>query len=779
MIIISLILISPSTVSIEMMSSQNSYKSITSEKTYESIQQNMINIDSNSQLKKFVEKENLTGEGTIENPFRLKNYTINSFRKSHSMYIRNTDLHFVIEDCQLVNSSSIGLELNNVSNLTLKESSIVNATTGLRIEGSSDNRFLNNEFKDIEGSGITLIGSSKDNKFYENKLWNCSLSLKGKSVRAESDEITENNTVNGAPLLYYRGTGERKITGPAGQIILVNSKDISIESQGLKGGTIGLQVFESRNITIDNLTIKDQNSAGINTKFSKNISITDSEIIGNFKGISVENSNSIEIDDNNISKNKKGIELLYSYNNSITSNRIISNDEKGVELKAPVSSTSDRSLSSVPYPTKNNTVSKNIIRDSGGYGIYVSGVTFQNRIFLNIIEQNRAEDEISNQPHLVQAFEDQQEDIPPNYWHSRNNLGNYWGNWTGSDENNDGIIDMVYMIKNSNSSDDYPLSSIIGPPKNIRLSPGDRISKLEWDKPRYSILDGVKKINIYRGMENENISIYKTLNGTRRSFIDNNLTNGNTYHYRLQATKDNCSSVLTPSQTVIPDGTSPTILSYDPRGEEVPVDSSITIEFSEFMRAGSVNITVEGMSGELEANGRKYTLDLNGNLSYGKKYKVIVKGKDLAKNNLEGGKFVWSFRTISKGSLVGKVVGEDGSTLEGVTISIGKEIMNYTDEKGKFEMEISPGKREIVLSKSGYESKNLKVEIKSGETNRIGEVKLEKMEGEESRVFWPMAMVGAIIGVLGIISVLVFFKNWRTEEEAVSEEEPRINPSKG
>ncbi len=729
-------------------------------------------INNNTELRKFARNENLSGNGTKKDPFVLNNSIIDGSGKSHSLYLRNTDLHFKIEKCIFRNSSSIGVETNHVSNFSFERNTVKNVTIGLFVESSSDNEFIGNRILDVERTGVAIAGASYNNSFYRNRLQDCGFFFKDRDIRANGHEIAENNTVNGEPVLYYRDAEGLSLTGPAGQIMLVDSKQIDLHNLILKNSSIGIQTIDSTDVLIKNLTIRNQKITGISCRASSNISIRGSTLSNNSQGISVLSSNSIEIRDNDIVNNDIGIELYKASNNTISSNKIASNDGRGIELKAPTDRSSIQPSEVKNYSTSNNTVKRNTITKSGGYGIYVSGISYNNRIYLNIIENNRNKSGASSKSFLSQAYEDQAGDIPPNHWYSKNDLGNYWGNWSAQDQDRDGIIGDPYLIDNSNSTDRYPLSSTIGPPQDIVIEPRNRSSKLKWNDPEYSISTEVETVRIYRGKEEGNLSLLKKLKAPVDTFSDHNLTNGETYYYRLQTVGEEYKSVLSISLRVVPDGNPPEVTEYNPTGEDVPVNTSIVVKFSEKMEKGSVNITIGEETGDLRKDGKRFVLELEHNLSYGKEYLVKVTGKDKAKNELEGDKgyFTWTFKTISNGTLVGKVVDENGTPIEGVKITSGKDVTNFTDENGRFKIEIAPGEVKLKFSKQGYLTTEKSFVVESAKSTEIGKIKLEEIKGERSRLFYPMALVGAVTLILGIIAIVVFLKNWGREDIPSQEE---------
>jgi len=172
------------------------------------------------------------------------------------------------------------------------------------------------------------------------------------------------------------------------------------------------------NSTIENCNISDCYSDGIKFDFSfsiksNNITIKNNIITNNSDGIDIDNANYISIISNIISFNDgEGISLSTS-KNVIIDNIFASNNRRGI---------------SIPYSSRN--ISDNVI--------------FHNRFINNSypwIGQDNAVDGSG-----------------PNYWYNPDiKEGNYWDDYTGIDENKDGIGDTPYEIPGLNSKDLYPI----------------------------------------------------------------------------------------------------------------------------------------------------------------------------------------------------------------------------------------------------------------------------------------------------------------------------------
>ncbi len=701
-------------------------------------------INNNTALRQFVEKHNISGEGSEDDPFLIKNRTF-----ENRVFLENIDLHTKIIESVITNSSSEGIRLNKVNNITIKNNIFENVSTGIRIEDSSKNTIKSNLIRSVNRWGIRIIGYSRDNFFYKNNLENCSFSVSELENTETRQIIPENNSVNGYPVFYLQKEKTLPVPDRVGQIIIVQFEDIEIENVSLTNATSGIQIIESNKVSLENISIRDQNAHGVYIDKSENISIENSLI----------------------KNNKIGIELRRSANNTLKHNRIINNYDNGIVLSS-TSTTLDLEDQVGGWPTKNNSIIENQINNTGGYAIELRGFAYNNSIFLNIIEKNRKDAVLNEEEMRSQAIERLSNESLSNDWYSEKGLGNYWGEFIGSDENRDGIIDEHYHIDGSESVDKYPLSSKVGPPTNFEALPRDGKVILDWNMPRYSLFSPIENLTIYRGREKENITFLKNIGDEKNGYVDENVTNNVEYFYKMRAQNKKYESISTSTERAIPDGDPPEVVDYFP-ADEVPIDSNITVVFSEEMDEDSVDISIENVNGTIEKKeNNKFIFRPIENFTYNKEYTVHITGKDIAGNTLEGDVKSWSFTTESMGLLTGKILDEDLEPLKDVEITCDKDNRVFTDSEGEFELTLLKGSRTIRFYKEGYIEEEITIEITPREEiilkDEYGdEMVLEQEEDLLDVWFWPLVLIGGMIALLGIITISLFLI--KAEEEEISE----------
>ncbi|MCW4002745.1 MAG: right-handed parallel beta-helix repeat-containing protein [Candidatus Bathyarchaeota archaeon] len=173
-------------------------------------------------------------------------------------------------------------------------------------------------------------------------------------------------------------------------------------------------------------------------------------------GISLESSNNNTLSRNNISRGT-GINLARCHNNTISNNTIIGG---GTGITLTMSSC--------------NLVFRNIITSVGSTALQFSSECFNNIIFENTFEKNTCAialcyysveearpENVYNNTLYRNSFVNNVNNVrsakgtPVNYW-DNGKQGNFWSDYTGIDNNNDGKGDTPYII-DENNQDNYPL----------------------------------------------------------------------------------------------------------------------------------------------------------------------------------------------------------------------------------------------------------------------------------------------------------------------------------
>jgi parallel beta-helix repeat protein len=197
-------------------------------------------------------------------------------------------------------------------------------------------------------------------------------------------------------------------------------------------------------------------------------------------GISI-NSKNTTIKNNIITNVTDGIQLLaYSKSNTITHNEI-KNNQIGIETFSSINNNISNNILSnnsqyniyLSTDSDTNKVSFNIM-DNSTYGIRIKA-SLHNNVYKNCIKNNdigiycccnATENHFYSNSLLNNFLRNAEENNGlTNIWYDyQNATGNYWDNYTGRDENHDGIGDTPYEIFGAGNQDIYPL---MAPPLDV------------------------------------------------------------------------------------------------------------------------------------------------------------------------------------------------------------------------------------------------------------------------------------------------------------------------
>jgi len=201
--------------------------------------------------------------------------------------------------------------LVNCANITVKDLDLSNATVGVELWGSEwiriENVTANNNYYGIylySSNNNTITNLTANNNYAGVVLFSSSnntikdsvLQNNGLVVIDSYNNIVESTTVNGKPLVYLENE-ENRVVDNAGQVILVNCANITVKDLDLSNATVGVELWGSEWIRIENVTANN-----------------------NYDGILLYSSSNNTIKDSVLQNNSYGIVLDYSGNNLIYNN---------------------------------------------------------------------------------------------------------------------------------------------------------------------------------------------------------------------------------------------------------------------------------------------------------------------------------------------------------------------------------------------------------------------------------------------------------------------------
>ncbi|MCK5476722.1 MAG: right-handed parallel beta-helix repeat-containing protein [Candidatus Aenigmarchaeota archaeon] len=240
------------------------------------------------------------------------------------------------------------------------------------------------------------------------------------SVSAEASPISSCTIID--------SSGEYQLTKN-----LVSSSTICID---IKADNV---ILDCQNYAIKGIHI--YGSSGIQIKRSSptntTIEIKNCIIRESYYGIYLKNANNNTLDYNTIIGNIEGIKISSSSNNRVLNNNISANILGGVWLE---------------QNSNNNIFFSNTLESNKGYGMWLFFTSKNNLIYNNFFNN------------LKNAF-----DQDSNFWNTTNHTGtniiggsniggNYFSDYTGTDNNGDGFGESPYYISFGSNKDNLPLA---------------------------------------------------------------------------------------------------------------------------------------------------------------------------------------------------------------------------------------------------------------------------------------------------------------------------------
>ena len=419
----------------------------------------------------------------------------------------------IISGNSIKSNKEYGIYLDDTDHSLILENNISDNGNGMCIRDSDDNTIsgnnISNNCKGIE------FWHSENNQLSSNTFIN-----DGLSFYFSYQNTVFNNTINGKPLVYLESVSDL-IVEDAGQVILVNCKNITLKKLSLSNADVGVQLLKSDDCVISENSMKN-NRIGIYLEYSNNNKISKNRITSNNEyGIDFYQSNNNIVSGNSIENNGNGTYLFSSNNNTISGNSITENIGCGIEIY---------------YSSDNNLILGNNLKSNKKQGIYLHQDSNYNVISGNNISKSYygiyfdrsnhntiSRNNITNGHWAIYLFDcsnnkiyhnnfvdnDQQVFVIPSYanvWDDDYpSGGNYWSDYTGDDKysgpnqdqpGSDGIGDTPYII-DDNNIDRYPLMKAWTPTPENR--PPTCVIKLQKDRVEINEIDIDEFFDIYVG----------------------------------------------------------------------------------------------------------------------------------------------------------------------------------------------------------------------------------------------------------------------------------------
>lgn len=461
-------------------------------------------------------------------------------------------------------------------------------SAGIRVSGARDIQLKHNNISDSE-YGIVL-DSSQSVVLTDNQMVNDGIHIWGDLIQHwNTHTIDTSNTVNGKSVHYWKDAVGGNVPPDAGQVIIANCTNVSIENQVISSTSVGIELGHSSKSRVVNNSISLNHKFGLFMSNSRNSEIESNNFISNgLHGIWLYDADNNSLEQNNVSSNN--MSGIYSWNSD--GNRIVQNVVAGNQEGIVLDAGSDRNTLSHNNATGNdqfgiliegssrnaiadntitlnnrsgiqifqaddNTAVNNVLKLNGQYGLAVQFSEGNTLATNNLINNSWSGMKLESSPgnkvfgnNFVDNAQQASESAGGSLWHNGYPQGgNYWNDYTGIDQKSgpnqdeagpDGIGDTPYAVVGGFSEDPYPLMGPAEPlqpptpPLNLTAAPEDEKATLSWSAPASD--GGLLVLNyvVYRGTELE--TQYRLLEvGDDLIYMDTGLVNGQTYYYRVAA----------------------------------------------------------------------------------------------------------------------------------------------------------------------------------------------------------------------------------------------------
>jgi parallel beta-helix repeat protein len=333
----------------------------------------------------------------------------------------------------IVRNNDLGVRFIASPNNTLYNNTITNNRQGLTVD-SDGNSILDNIIEHNRVSGILLLGVNnvlKGNKLNNNTL-NFDINPKTRIDFYNSqfvNDVDSSNTIEGKPIIYWMNKQDQTVPEDAAFVVLVKCKNIIVENLNLSKNPVEIILVSTVNSKVTNNSVEATDYVIFVHNSSAN-TIADNLVLKGGIGIFLHSSFQNEVSGNSVTDSSSGITLEFSTENIIDGN-IVLGGFIGIRLDG----------------SNENTVRKNVVKDCEQLALSFWRNASQNLFYLNSLINNTRN---------VQESRPEFQAFPINIW-DNGTVGNYWGDYNGTDSDGDGIGDIPYII-DENNQDNYPLA---------------------------------------------------------------------------------------------------------------------------------------------------------------------------------------------------------------------------------------------------------------------------------------------------------------------------------
>jgi parallel beta-helix repeat protein len=307
----------------------------------------------------------------------------------------------------------------NLTGFEIINPSISFEDMGVELYNVHNCRIINNSFKatnfytfsmiyirwggshNITGNNITARGhaihmdDSQQNIISANTISDGGIDIFGSSLEHwNTHTIDTLNNIDGKPVHYWKNQTAGDIPSGAGQVILANCTNVTIQNQVVTNTSIGIQLGFSDNITIISNEALYNDNMGIRLYESHDSVLHSNNVSYNNWGFYLDSSPGSNIKGNNVSYNEySGIYLTHSNGSLIEKNNVFFNDDEGIRVWYSINCTinnnnvTNNQNGIYLHSSNENKIINNNISNNNGNGIYL-GFSDDNKVAENYVFSN-------------------------------------------------------------------------------------------------------------------------------------------------------------------------------------------------------------------------------------------------------------------------------------------------------------------------------------------------------------------------------------------------------
>lgn len=268
----------------------------------------------------------------------------------------------------------------------LADNTIAGNTRGVSVDHSGEVTFVGNTFSRNTGAGISFFESTDAtvtaNRFQEDGLY-----FHGWELDELRHDVDASNTVNGQPLRYVVDAEDVRISEPVGQLLIVNSTNVSVRDATLRRADVGLFSAAATNVSVASSDSSNNSLYGISLREGRDVTVADTTVAGNgIGGIDAEDVDNLTLTDDTVTRNALiGIDLDYGDRPRLRNNTVTENGAAA----SPYGGGVGISLGAVDQ----GLLANNTVADNEGTGIQLGDFALAGGFVVNASD-NRLEDNV-------------------------------------------------------------------------------------------------------------------------------------------------------------------------------------------------------------------------------------------------------------------------------------------------------------------------------------------------------------------------------------------------